>query len=604
MSYTASVANSTTSITVTPTVTQANATVTVNGTSVTSGTASGSISLPVGPNTITVAVTAQDGVTVRSYTVAVTRLALAPAVTTVAATGIASNAVVLQALLTAYESTSGLLFEYGTSTNSGPLPLVFAQSGIGGASPTAGNLSVTGLVPETVYYFRGVGTNVAGTGYGAFLSFRTLAINRAPVLVTPITNQSAIYDAAFSLTFPEGTFVDPDGNALTYTATGLPPGILLTSGTRTFAGAPTAVGSYSVSLVASDGQVPPLSATNNFAINVAKAQATVELSALSQTYTGAGLAATTGTTPTNLTVVVTYNGVTNLPVAAGNYTVIATVNEVNYYGSATNTLAVATKALNLTANGDSKTYGQIKTYGTGQTAFSSGSGELVNGDTVTSVTLTCADGGPATAVAGSYHIISSAAVGSGLANYSISYHDGELTVTTKALNLTASADSKTYGATKTYGTGQTAFSSGSGELINGDTVTSVTLTCADGGPATAVVGNYHIISSGAVGSGLTNYSISYHDGELTVTTKALNLTASADSKTYGATKTYGTGQTAFSSGSGELINGDTVTSVTLTCADGGPATAVVGSYHIISSAAVGSGLTNYSISYHDGELTV
>ncbi|MEI6781111.1 MAG: cadherin-like beta sandwich domain-containing protein, partial [Verrucomicrobiota bacterium] len=377
VSYTASVANSTTSITVTPTVTQANATVTVNGTSVTSGTASGSISLPVGPNTITVAVTAQDGVTVQNYTVAVTRLALAPAVTTVAATGIASNAVVLQALLTAYESTSGLLFEYGTSTNSGPLPLVFAQSGIGGASPTAGNLSVSNLVPETTYYFRGVGTNVAGTGYGAFLSFRTLAINRAPVLVAPITNQSAIYNAAFGLTFPAGTFVDPDGNALTYTATGLPPGISFTSGTRTFAGAPTAIGSYSVSLVASDGQVPPLSATNSFAINVAQAQAIVDLAALSQTYSGTGRAATTATTPTNLAVVVTYNGGTNLPVAAGNYTVIATVDEVNYFGSATNTLVVAAKALNLTASADSKTYGQIKTYGPGQTAFSSGAGELV-----------------------------------------------------------------------------------------------------------------------------------------------------------------------------------------------------------------------------------
>ena len=73
-SYTASVANSVTSITVTPTRTQANATITVNGTSVTSGAASGSISLNVGSNTITVVVTAQDGTTTKTYTVTVTRL--------------------------------------------------------------------------------------------------------------------------------------------------------------------------------------------------------------------------------------------------------------------------------------------------------------------------------------------------------------------------------------------------------------------------------------------------------------------------------------------------------------------------------------------------
>jgi len=73
-SYTASVANSVTSITVTPVRTQANATITVNGTSVTSGAASGSISLNVGSNTITVVVTAQDGATTKSYTVSVTRL--------------------------------------------------------------------------------------------------------------------------------------------------------------------------------------------------------------------------------------------------------------------------------------------------------------------------------------------------------------------------------------------------------------------------------------------------------------------------------------------------------------------------------------------------
>ena len=73
VSYTSTVANSITSTTVTPTTAQANATVTVNGTQVTSGTASQPIALSTGSNVITTTVTAQDGITTTSYTVTITR---------------------------------------------------------------------------------------------------------------------------------------------------------------------------------------------------------------------------------------------------------------------------------------------------------------------------------------------------------------------------------------------------------------------------------------------------------------------------------------------------------------------------------------------------
>jgi sorbitol-specific phosphotransferase system component IIA len=72
-SYTATVGFLITVTTVTPTTDDANATVTVNGVAVISGTASGSISLDEGPNTITVIVTAEDGTTTRTYTIDVDR---------------------------------------------------------------------------------------------------------------------------------------------------------------------------------------------------------------------------------------------------------------------------------------------------------------------------------------------------------------------------------------------------------------------------------------------------------------------------------------------------------------------------------------------------
>ena len=71
--YTTGVSYATSSLTLTPTLAQPNATVTVNGTAVTSGTPSPAIPLTVGVTPITILVTAQDGTTSKTYTLNVTR---------------------------------------------------------------------------------------------------------------------------------------------------------------------------------------------------------------------------------------------------------------------------------------------------------------------------------------------------------------------------------------------------------------------------------------------------------------------------------------------------------------------------------------------------
>jgi len=73
--YTTTVANTTASLTVTPTAADSSATIKVNGATVVSGTSSAGIGLMVGSNVITTVVTAQDGTTTRIYTITVTRLA-------------------------------------------------------------------------------------------------------------------------------------------------------------------------------------------------------------------------------------------------------------------------------------------------------------------------------------------------------------------------------------------------------------------------------------------------------------------------------------------------------------------------------------------------
>jgi hypothetical protein len=221
------------------------------------------------------------------------------------------------------------------------------------------------------------------------------------------------------------------------------------------------------------------------------------------------------------------------------------------------------------------------------------------------VTLACSGGAGNAAVLGSpYTITPSAATGGTFtaANYTITYNTGTLTVNTAALTITASAQSKTYGQTVTFGSGSTLFTSSG--LQNSETIGSVTLAVSgSGGAATAAVGSYTITPSAATGGTFTaaNYTISYVNGTLTVNKASLSITANSRSKIYGQTVTFA--GTEFTTAG--LVNADTVTSVTLT-SSGAVATATVSGspYSIVPSAAVGTGLTNYNISYINGSLTV
>ncbi|MDM7999197.1 MAG: MBG domain-containing protein [Dehalococcoidia bacterium] len=252
------------------------------------------------------------------------------------------------------------------------------------------------------------------------------------------------------------------------------------------------------------------------------------------------------------------------------------------------TLAVR-KNLTITANSRTKVYGSVLSFaGTEFTAIG-----LEGGDTVTSVTLTTSGAG-AISAAGTYDIVPSAAVGSGLEYYLITYVNGTLTVTPKPLTVTANDRSKTYGDNLSFaGTEFTAVG-----LTNSDTVISVTLTSA-GADAASAAGTYDIAPSAAAGSGLGNYAITYVNGTLTVAPRPLTITASDRTKTYGCTITFA-GTEFIVEG---LVNSDAVTSVTLTSA-GAEAAAACGDYAILPSAASGTGLGNYNITYVNGNLTV
>jgi len=203
----------------------------------------------------------------------------------------------------------------------------------------------------------------------------------------------------------------------------------------------------------------------------------------------------------------------------------------------------------------------------------------------TTTPAVCTTTATATSPGGTYPVTCTGGVNP---NYNTIYVAGTLTVTAAPLTITAGNASMTYGGT--VPTILPVYSPSNPTLTTAPTCSTPGLTSA------SPVGNYTSSCTGAVG----NYTITYATGTVTVTKAALTITAKAASKTYGQALTFA--GTEFTTSA--LLNGNTVTSVTLT-STGTAATANVGSYSIVPSAAVGSGLTNYTITYATtGSLTV
>ncbi|MDQ0304659.1 hypothetical protein J2S75_003704 [Ancylobacter polymorphus] len=267
--------------------------------------------------------------------------------------------------------------------------------------------------------------------------------------------------------------------------------------------------------------------------------------------------------------------------AANNYTLTTTSLSGNIG-------TIDQASLSITASNASKTYGEVATL----TGFTSSG--LQNGETIGSVTLTSAGEAATATVAGSpYVIVASDATGGtfNAANYDITYHDGELVVNPATLTVTASDASKTYGDAGELN-GATGFTTSG--LVNGDTVTSVSLS-SSGTATTANVGAYGIAASDAQGSGLSNYSLTYASGTMTVTPRPLTVAANnATMKAGDAVPPLNWTITV-----GDLVNGDTLTGALVTSAT---SSSSAGAYPILQGSLAAT--DNYALSYIPGILTV
>ena len=138
-----------------------------------------------------------------------------------------------------------------------------------------------------------------------------------------------------------------DGTAKSVTVTTVPPGLTVNLTYNGSPNAPTNAGSYTVVGTVNDANYQG-GATNILVI--VKAAATVTLGNLVQTYDGTAKSVSVTTAPPGLTVNVTYNGSASAPSNIGSYTVIGTINDLNYEGSATNTLVIRAPCLSVSAD--------------------------------------------------------------------------------------------------------------------------------------------------------------------------------------------------------------------------------------------------------------
>lgn len=104
-----------------------------------------------------------------------------PTVVTTAATGITGFSATLNGTVNANNATTNVTFEYGTTTAYGST-IQGVPASVSGTTTTVVAATPTDLLPNTLYHFRAVGTNAAGTVYGNDLTFSTLLV--PPTVVT------------------------------------------------------------------------------------------------------------------------------------------------------------------------------------------------------------------------------------------------------------------------------------------------------------------------------------------------------------------------------------------------------------------------------------
>ncbi|MBB5032490.1 MBG domain-containing protein [Prosthecobacter vanneervenii] len=176
-----------------------------------------------------------------------------------------------------------------------------------------------------------------------------VTVNQAPSITSAAPSANGAVGSAYSFTYTATGYPVP---TFSVTSGALPAGLTLSSA-GVISGTCSTAGTYSGVVTATNSNG---TTTQSFSITVPKLSGTVNLGGLSPTYDGTAKTATSTTTPSGLTVTYTYNGSSTAPTNAGTYTVVGTINDTNYQGSATGSMTIAKATATVSLGSLSPTY--------------------------------------------------------------------------------------------------------------------------------------------------------------------------------------------------------------------------------------------------------
>ena len=440
-----------------------------------------------------------------------------------------------------------------------------------------GTFAVTSVPSPTTFTYKQTAANAVSGGGSVTTTATAAQLITFPNLVSGET-RAAIINATAKSTLANGTVVSNTANISNKSTVDPLPGnnsatanLTIGTPTATTLTVPTATGSYggNVTLTATlktTGGTPVAGKTIGFNFN--------QTNNVFNAVTNASGVAT----------VVAPLGFTTVGTHPSAFT--ATFAGDSSFGpsSATGTLIVTKAVLTVTADNQSRLYGDPNpplTYTI--TGF-------VNGDTIAVVsgTASCSTTATQASPVGTYPITCTQGTLSAT-NYNFVFVAGTLTVNPAPLTVNVN------NATRAYGDPNPAFSGTITGLKNGDVVTATYSTTAT---QTSPAGTYPITATLVDPNGvLPNYVVTINNGTLTITQAALVVTAN------NAARLYGDPNPAFSGTIAGIKNGDNITAIYTT-----PATPAspVGTYPIIPTLSDnGTGaLANYIVTTNNGSLTV
>lgn len=265
--------------------------------------------------------------------------AFAPTVTSVSpidgATNIALNAPV-QITFNQAVNVTGMWFAVSSAAH-GPVPVVVSGGPQAFTFTPAADYAYGDTITVTIFGAQVVeqATGTLPLAGDAQFSFATIPplpplIGTSPVDRTATVGDNVSFTVAATSTVPLSYQWRKGGDPIT-------GNLSATTTTLTLSHVTTAdAGNYDC--VVSNGGG---SATSEAAVlTVNKAEATIALSNLVQTYTGGPHSVSFVTTPAGLAVDVTYNGSSTPPTNTGNYAVVATITDPNYTGTASAVLTI------------------------------------------------------------------------------------------------------------------------------------------------------------------------------------------------------------------------------------------------------------------------